>query len=183
MGFCLFNNVAVAAARALAEGGLDRVTIVDFDVHHGNGTQEIFWREPGVQYVSLHRDRFYPGTGHADETGEGEGKGSTLNVPLPGSTRPKAYREAFTKTMDQVRAFKPQLVIASAGFDAYRDDPIGGLGLSEDDYRFIGEQLRSVADDQAAGRLISALEGGYAVDALGGLVRAYLEGVAGAASA
>jgi len=182
MGFCLFNNVAVAAARAVSEGGLDRVAIVDFDVHHGNGTQEIFWREPAVQYVSLHRDRFYPGTGHADETGEGPGKGSTLNVPLPGTTRSKAYREAFTRTLEQVHAFKPQLVLASAGFDAYRHDPIGGLGLTEADFCWIGEQLRGLADEHAAGRLIAALEGGYAVDALGGLVAAFLQGVAGSAS-
>ena len=177
MGFCLFNNVGVAAARALAASGLDRVAIVDFDVHHGNGTQDMFWTEGGVQYVSLHRDRYYPGTGAADETGEGAGKGTTINVPLPGTTRSKAYREAFTRTVEQVRAFRPQLVIASAGFDAYRDDPLGSLGLSDDDFRWIGAQLRAVADDHAEGRLISALEGGYAVDALGGLVRAYLEGV------
>lgn len=178
MGFCLLNNVAIAAAHALERGGLERVAIVDFDVHHGNGTQEIFWKDGRVLYVSLHRFPFYPGTGSADETGEGKGKGAIANFPLKAGSGSARYRQAFEKAMDRCRAFKPELVIASAGFDAYAHDPIGGLGLAAEDYDWIGEQLRAVADEHARGRLVSALEGGYAIDALPELVSAYVTGVA-----
>ena len=179
MGFCLFNNVAVAAARAREVGGLDRVAIVDFDVHHGNGTQEAFWREGGVLYVSLHRSPFYPGTGARDETGEAGGKGANLNVPLGEGTTARQYQDAFRATLDAVASFRPQLVIASAGFDAYEDDPIGGLGLGLEHYRWIGAELRALADATCDGRLVAALEGGYALDALGDLAREFVEGMAG----
>jgi acetoin utilization deacetylase AcuC-like enzyme len=177
MGFCLLNNVAVAAARAVEVAGADRVAILDFDVHHGNGTQEIFWRDGRVLYVSLHRWPFYPGTGAADETGEGPGKGTTLNLPLRAGTGSAKYREAFAKAIEGIRAFRPAVLIASAGFDAYARDPIGGLGLAADDYRWIGEQVRAVADDVCRGRVVSALEGGYAVSALPELVTSYVEGL------
>jgi acetoin utilization deacetylase AcuC-like enzyme len=178
MGFCLLNNAAVAAAFALEREGLSRVAIVDFDVHHGNGTQEIFWRDGRVLYVSLHRYPFYPGTGAADETGEGRGKGAIANFPLRAGSKSAHYRSAFEGAMDRCREFAPELVIASAGFDAYARDPIGGLGLEVADYEWIGEQLRSVAEGSAGGRLVSALEGGYAVEALPDLVTAYVSGVA-----
>ena len=178
MGFCLLNNVAVAAARATMALEVPRVAIVDFDVHHGNGTQDIFWRDGRVLYVSLHRAPFYPGTGRADETGEGAGAGATLNLPLPSRCTGARWREAFDRALEAVTRFAPGIVLASAGFDAYARDPIGGLGLEAEDFRWIGERLRAVADDVAGGRLVSALEGGYAVEALPGLVSAFVEGVA-----
>ena len=178
MGFCLLNNVAVAAAAAVERAGVERVAVVDFDVHHGNGTQEIFWRDGRVLYVSLHRFPFYPGTGAADETGEGDGKGAIANFPLRAGTGSKAYRAAFERAMDRCRDFKADVIIASAGFDAYGRDPVGGLGLEVEDYEWIGRQLRGAAEDTAKGRLVSALEGGYAVDALPDLVSAYVTGVA-----
>jgi acetoin utilization deacetylase AcuC-like enzyme len=178
MGFCLLNNVAVAAAVALERGELSRVAIVDFDVHHGNGTQEMFWRDPRVLYVSLHRYPFYPGTGAADETGEGPGAGTTANFPVKAGGGSARYREAFTRAMDRCRSFNPELVIASAGFDAYARDPIGGLGLAPADFEWIGAELRGLAGETASGRLVSALEGGYAIEALPELVGAYVSGVA-----
>jgi acetoin utilization deacetylase AcuC-like enzyme len=172
MGFCLFNNVAVAAARARAVHGLSRVAIVDFDVHHGNGTQEMFWEDGSVFFASLHRDRFYPGTGKADETGAGAGRGTTLNLPLPASTSPARYQEAFLRAMDAVAAHRPELLIVSAGFDAYAGDPVGGLGLAPEHYAWIGARLRDVARAHADGRCVAALEGGYALEALPDLVAA-----------
>ncbi len=177
MGFCLFNNVAVAAARARLVHSLERVAIIDFDVHHGNGTQDAFWRDGSVFFASLHRDRFYPGTGKADETGEGRGKGATFNLPLPSSTTSATYREAFERTLEAVSAFAPQLLLVSAGFDAYRHDPVGGLGLGVEDYTWIGEQLRDLALARCDGRVVAALEGGYALDALPDLSAAFVDGL------
>ncbi|MEZ6187975.1 MAG: histone deacetylase [Planctomycetota bacterium] len=179
MGFCLFNHVAIAAAHARAVGGLDRVAIVDFDVHHGNGTEEAFYAEPGVFFASLHGRGFYPGTGRKGDTGSGRGQGTTLNVPLKVSTRGPEYRAAFAQALEALDAFRPQLLFASAGFDAYARDPIGGLGLEAEDYAWIGARLRELADAHTGGRLVSVLEGGYALDALGELVGAYVGGVAG----
>ncbi|RMG08500.1 MAG: histone deacetylase [Planctomycetota bacterium] len=179
MGFCLFNNVAVAAARVRATQGVERVAIVDFDVHHGNGTQEIFWEDPATFYASLHRYPYYPGTGAADETGSGAGLGSTLNLPLGPRTQPADYRAALRRALDAVVDFGPELLLVSAGFDAYADDPIGGLNLGVEDFSWIGAELRRAADAACAGRLVSALEGGYAVDALGDLAAAYAAGTAG----
>lgn len=178
MGFCLLNNVAVAAAAAVERAGVSRVAVVDFDVHHGNGTQEMFWRDGSVLYVSLHRFPFYPGTGAADETGEGKGKGAIANFPLRAGAGSARYRTAFERAMERCREFRPDVIIASAGFDAYGRDPIGGLGLEVEDYEWIGQQLRATAEATAQGRLVSALEGGYAVEALPDLVSAYVTGVA-----
>lgn len=178
MGFCLFNNVAVAAAQLRAVHGLERVAVLDFDVHHGNGTQEIFWEDPSVYYVSLHRDRFYPGTGHADETGQGKGKGTNMNLPLSASTKPAVYQDAFRAALDGVASFRPEAFLVSAGFDAYIDDPIGGLNLEPEHFHWIGSELRRLADEHCGGRLISTLEGGYAIEALGDLAAAYCRGVA-----
>ncbi|MBL4844978.1 MAG: histone deacetylase [Planctomycetes bacterium] len=177
MGFCLFNHVAVAAAVA-RQGGLERVTVLDFDVHHGNGTQEMFWREGGVQYVSLHGRGYYPGTGAADETGEADGLGRTINVPLPSETAPGEYQAAFASALDRVVSFEPELILVSAGFDAYVEDPVGGLGLAAEDFHWIGCELRAAADAACGGRLVSVLEGGYDLEALGGLAQAYVEGQA-----
>lgn len=179
MGFCLFNHVAVAAAEA-RRVGLERVTILDFDVHHGNGTQEIFWSEGGVQYVSLHGKGYYPGTGAEDETGLGDGLGTTINVPLPSETDPLDYQLAFSSALRRVSSFQPELLLVSAGFDAYVEDPVGGLGLAPEHFHWIGAQLRAVADACCGGRLVSVLEGGYDLGALGGLARTYVEGQASA---
>jgi acetoin utilization deacetylase AcuC-like enzyme len=176
MGFCLLNNAAIAAAAAVERLGLSRVAVIDFDVHHGNGTQEMFWRDGSVLYVSLHRYPFYPGTGAADETGEGDG--AIANFPLKAGSGSERYRAAFEKAMDVTTTFKPELIIASAGFDAYARDPVGGLGLEAEDYDWIGSRLRAVSEAVSSGRLVSALEGGYAIDALPDLVSAYVAGVA-----
>jgi acetoin utilization deacetylase AcuC-like enzyme len=178
MGFCLVNNVAVAA-RAAQAAGLAKVAIVDIDVHHGNGTQEIFWEDPSVFYASLHRWPFYPGTGAADETGAGPGLGATWNAPLRHGTPPARWHDALGRALDAAGAFGPEIVIVSAGFDAYAEDPIGGLGLEVEDFRRAGASLRAFADARCGGRLVSSLEGGYHLGALGALVRAYVEGAAG----
>ena len=177
MGFCLFNNVAVAAARARAVHGLSRVAIVDFDVHHGNGTQEIFWEEPQVFFVSTHGAGFYPGSGSADEAGAGAARGTKLNLPLPPSVGSAGYRAAFRRGVDAVRAFRPELVLVSAGFDAWKRDPLGDLGLDAGDYRWIGEELGAIAREHAQGRVVAALEGGYDLGAVGRLAAAFAQGL------
>jgi acetoin utilization deacetylase AcuC-like enzyme len=163
MGFCLFNNVAVGAAHALAEQGLERVAIADFDVHHGNGTQDIFAREPRVLFVSSHQSPLYPGTGGADETGVG----NLLNVPLPPQTGSRAFRETWEeRLLPRLDAFRPQLLLVSAGFDAHRADPLAQWQLDADDYAWLTAQLVDIARLHAGGRVVSTLEGGYDLDAL-----------------
>jgi acetoin utilization deacetylase AcuC-like enzyme len=163
MGFCLFNNVAVGAAHALAEHGLERVAIADFDVHHGNGTQDIFAREPRVLFVSSHQSPLYPGTGGADETGVG----NLLNVPLPPQTGSRTFRETWEeRLLPRLDAFRPQLLLVSAGFDAHRADPLAQLQLDADDYAWLTAQLVDIARLHAGGRVVSTLEGGYDLDAL-----------------
>jgi len=162
MGFCLFNNVAVGAAHALARG-LDRVAIVDFDVHHGNGTQDIFWREPRVLYASTHQSPLYPGTGAEDETGVG----NIVNAPLPAASSSFAFREACREiVLPAVERFRPQLVMISAGFDAHYLDPLANLNLGAPDYEWITRELVDIARKSAQGRVISSLEGGYSLTAL-----------------
>ena len=172
MGFCIVNSIAVAARAALA-AGLARVAIVDFDVHHGNGTQDIFWDDPAVLYVSLHRYPFYPGTGASDERGEGRGLGTTLNVPLRADTPAVAYHAKLLGALDAVARFRPELLLVSAGFDAYREDPIGGLNLDVGDFAAIGARLREVAAACCGGRIVSALEGGYHLGQVGACAAAY----------
>jgi acetoin utilization deacetylase AcuC-like enzyme len=176
MGFCLINNVAVAARVAVDEFDLDRVLIVDWDVHHGNGTQDIFYEDPRIGYFSMHRWPFYPGTGAADETGAGAGLGATKNVPVAFGT---PRREILASFDHELRRFaeriKPQLVIISAGFDSHAEDPIGSLGLETEDF---GEQTRSVlavAEQYAEGRIVSVLEGGYNPPVLAECVSLHLE--------
>lgn len=176
MGFCLFNNVAVAAAHARA-AGVDRVAIVDFDFHHGNGTQEAFYADPGVFYVSLHHGRAFPGTGRAEETGTGKGLGTTRNYPLAWRIKPVDYEATFRDALAQVAAYRPQLLLVSAGFDTYVDDPLGGLGLDVEHFQWLGARLREAADAECGGRVVSVLEGGYAVDALGKIAGAYGRGL------
>jgi len=173
MGFCLFNNIAIAALHALENHDLTRVAIVDFDVHHGNGTQDIIAPDKRILFISTHQSPFYPGTGLKTENEEGH----ILNIPLPQGTDGEDYRDIFQKSiLPALEKFAPQLLLVSAGFDAHRDDPLAGLGLVEDDYRWIGAQLRVFADKYCQGRMISFLEGGYNLDHLGSSVVAYLSG-------
>lgn len=167
MGFCLFNNVAIAARMAIAKLELDRVLIVDWDVHHGNGTQDTFWEDEQVGFLSVHRFPFYPGTGDSDETGSGPGLGTTLNLPITFGISRRDYMQQFTnQLLHFADKLKPQLVIISAGFDSHRLDPIGSLGLEVEDFGTLTKALIDVANDHAEGRLVSVLEGGYNVDVL-----------------
>jgi acetoin utilization deacetylase AcuC-like enzyme len=178
MGFCLFNNIALAAHRAKAAHQLTRLLIVDWDVHHGNGTQDIFYEDPQVMFFSIHRfgNGFYPGTGAADETGRGKGLGYTLNAPIRYGTSRKDYRDQFTKALDKAAdKIKPELVLVSAGFDAHARDPIGSLGLEAEDFAALTRQVLDVAKVHTHGRLVSCLEGGYHLEALAESVQAHLE--------
>ena len=162
MGFCFTNHVALAARAARDEGGLERVAIVDFDVHHGNGTQHLFERDPSVLYASLHESPHYPGTGAASERGLGDGEGATLNCPLPGGTGDDAWLAAFEgRVLPALEAFAPELVLVSAGFDAHERDPLSSMRLSAEAYARMTAGLREQADRSAGGRLVSCLEGGY----------------------
>jgi len=162
MGFCIFNNVAVAAHLAIGELGLDSVLIVDWDVHHGNGTQATFWEEPRVGFLSIHRWPFYPGTGREDEVGGGAGVGTTRNLPVPFGISRNDYVSLFGDALGQFAArLKPQLVLVSAGFDAHRRDPVGSLGLESEDFAPLTRRVLDAAGQFASGRLVSVLEGGY----------------------
>jgi acetoin utilization deacetylase AcuC-like enzyme len=171
MGFCLFNNVAVGAAQALAVHGLKRVAIADFDVHHGNGTQAIFQREPHLLFLSSHQSPLYPSSGGEDECGVGNIVNGTLS-PGAGSLE---FRELWThRLLPRLHAFKPQLVLVSAGFDAHRNDPLADLRLGQEDYAWITDQLLLLARRHARGRLVSTLEGGYDLAALAASVTAHV---------
>jgi acetoin utilization deacetylase AcuC-like enzyme len=166
MGFCLFNNVAVAAAHARAMGAA-KVAIVDFDVHHGNGTQHIFDSDPHVLYISLHQFPYYPGTGAAEEIGREAGRGFTVNVPLEVGAVDDDYQLAFRRIVVPVlRQFEPSLLIVSAGFDAHEHDPLGGMRVTTPAFGAMTAELRGVADECCRGRLVAAVEGGYDLQAL-----------------
>jgi acetoin utilization deacetylase AcuC-like enzyme len=175
MGFCIYANVAVAAAAALARHELNRVLIVDFDVHHGNGTQAIYYASKRVGFLSIHRYPFYPGTGSRDETGSGPGLGRVKNIPLPYGTARTAYRAAFRSGLDKLAdRIRPELVLVSAGFDAHAEDPVGDLGLEVEDFEVLTRDIVAVAETHASGRIVSVLEGGYNVPILAGAVAAHL---------
>jgi acetoin utilization deacetylase AcuC-like enzyme len=175
MGFCLLNNVAVAAAHARAQGA-ERVLIVDWDVHHGNGTQEIFYRDPSVLYLSLHQWPFYPGTGAVGEVGEGDGVGYTVNVPLSAGADDAVYQAAFERIVAPVAAaFDPDLVLVSAGFDAHARDPLANMRVTEQGFALMLTRLVSSLPRGAAGRLGLLLEGGYDLAALGASLAATLQ--------
>jgi len=164
MGFCFFNNAAVAARYAQHVHGMDRVAIIDFDVHHGNGTQDIFWADPTVMYCSTHQMPLYPGSGAADETGEAN---TIVNVPLPPGANGTVFKEAMeVAIVPRLESFSPDLVIISAGFDAHHRDPLGGLNFTEGDFAWATRQLMNVADRCSDGRLVSVLEGGYDLEGL-----------------
>ena len=171
MGFCLLNSVAVAAYAAL-DAGIKRVAIVDFDVHHGNGTQDIFWHEPRVQYLSSHQAPLYPGTGAVDERGA---YSNIVNAPLPRMAGSELFRAAYTQTiLPALGAFAPELILISAGFDAHALDPLGGLNVHEDDFAWLTRALCAQANRSAQGRVVSMLEGGYSATALALCTRAHL---------
>ena len=162
MGFCLFNNVAIAARYAINKHKLNRVCIFDWDVHHGNGTQHSFYSDPSVFYSSIHQYPFYPGTGDKIETGTGDGLGTTLNFPLDAFSEDSTYLDIIgNKLIPKIQNFKPDLIIISAGFDAHEDDPLGQMKVSSDCYRKMTSMILKLAEEVCDGRLLSMLEGGY----------------------
>jgi acetoin utilization deacetylase AcuC-like enzyme len=178
MGFCLFNNIALAAQHAKTVYQLTRILIVDWDVHHGNGTQDIYYEDPAVVFNSIHRygHGFYPGTGSERETGSGPGLGHIINVPVRYGTSRKDYRALFTRGLEKAAdKIKPQLVLVSAGFDAHAEDPIGSLGLEVEDFQTLTRDVLDVARTHAGGRVVSCLEGGYNLERLAESVQAHLE--------
>ena len=180
MGFCLFNNIAVAAAHLRATHGLERVAIVDFDVHHGNGTQHLFEQDPAVFFASLHQWPHYPGTGAASERGRGAGEGATRNCPLGAGTGDVEWISALEQhVLPALETFRPEFLLVSAGFDAHRADPLSGTLLSEEGYATITDRLTQVADQRCDGRMVSLLEGGYDLDALASSVETHVGGLIG----
>jgi acetoin utilization deacetylase AcuC-like enzyme len=180
MGFCFFNSVAVAAEHLRRRHGLSRVAIFDFDVHHGNGTQHLFEERSDVFYASTHQYPFYPGTGAADEAGVGAGEGYTLNVPLPAGSGDERYAEVLRGTvLPALRRFAPEVLLLSAGFDAWRNDPLGGMQVTDEGFRSWGDELRQFAAEVCGGRILAVLEGGYDLRSLPRLVETHLEGLAG----
>jgi acetoin utilization deacetylase AcuC-like enzyme len=180
MGFCLFNNAAIAARAAQSAHGLGRVAVVDIDVHHGNGTQDVFYDDPSVLYCSLHQWPLYPGTGRRAETGEGAGAGATVNVPLPPATTGEEWLAAFDEVVaPALRAHAPELIVVSAGYDGHRADPLANLRLDTATYAEVARRLAAIAAETAGGRTIWVLEGGYDLDALSASVAASLRTLQG----
>jgi acetoin utilization deacetylase AcuC-like enzyme len=176
MGFCLLNHVAIGARHAQAVHGAERVVILDFDVHHGNGSQAIFEDSPDVMYISSHQAPLYPGTGHTDETG----CGNILNLPLAPDSGSKTFRAAWsTLGFPALHAFAPDMILISAGFDAHESDPLAQLRLQVEDYSWITREICDYAGSACGGRVVSVLEGGYNLDALGACVRAHVEALVG----
>jgi len=179
MGFCLLNNVAVAAAAARAAGAA-KVAIVDWDVHHGNGTQDIFWDDPSVLYMSVHQFPYYPGTGAPTETGGTRAPGATINVGLPGGSRDADYAAVFDHVfLPAIARFQPDLLLVSAGFDAFEHDPLAGMRVTHGGFAAMARRLRRAADTYCRGRIVSVLEGGYDLEGLAGGMRAVLAALAG----
>ena len=173
MGFCLFGNVAIAAKHALERHRLNRVAVVDFDVHHGNGTQDLLWDEPRALFISSHQMPLWPGSGRVEESGK---DGNILNIPLPPDSAGDTMRQAYERiAFPALEEFKPELILISAGFDAHRDDPLANLNWVEDDFAWLTEKLCDIADTHCQGRIVSTLEGGYDLQALASSTKAHLE--------
>lgn len=167
MGFCLLSNIALAARHAQRAHGMKRIMIVDYDVHHGNGTQDVFYEDPDVLFVSTHQSPWYPGTGMITETGTGAGTGTTVNIPVPAGTGDAGFAQIYEQIVWPVaRRFKPELILVSAGFDAHWDDPLGQLKLGLKGYDYLARQLMAIADELCDGKIVFALEGGYNLTAL-----------------
>ncbi len=178
MGFCLMNNVAIGARLAIKEHELNRVLVIDWDVHHGNGTQDAFWRDEQVGFLSIHRWPFYPGTGDKNETGTGPGLGGIRNLPVQFGTSRRDYLNRFEKELDDfAERIRPELVIVSAGFDSHRLDPIGSLGLEVEDFDALTKIVTHVANEYADGKIVSVLEGGYNPSMLAQCVETHLRGL------
>ncbi len=166
----------MAVEQIRRDHGIERITILDWDVHHGNGTQAAFWSNPGVQFISLHQYPFYPGTGAANETGSGEAEGTTVNIPLRAGSDDAVYQQVFEdRVLPSIRTFEPELIVVSAGFDAHRDDPLANMRVSTDGFRWMAQQIADLAIDISGGRLALALEGGYNLQSLGASAVAVIE--------
>ena len=178
MGFCLFNNIALVARHLQDHHGLDKICILDWDVHHGNGTQHIFEEDPSVMYISTHEYPYYPGTGAYSETGIGAGSGATLNCPMPAGAGDKDFEAAFTqKILPAIEQFSPEMILISAGFDAHVDDPLGHICLSTGFFRWMTDRMMEQAERHCRGRILSLLEGGYNLSALPLSVEQHLRGL------
>jgi len=176
MGFCFFDHAAIAARHARRKHGISRAAVVDFDVHHGNGTQDIFWADPTVMYCSTHQMPLFPGTGATSERGDHD---TIVNAPLRAGDGGARFREAFESLiLPRLRAFAPELIVVSAGFDAHWRDPLANLELTEEDYAWVTRRIMDVADQTAKGRIVSVLEGGYDLQGLGNSVAAHVGALA-----
>jgi len=180
MGFCFFNNIAIGAEYAKRHHNLEKIAIIDFDVHHGNGTQHSFYDREDVFFISVHRSPFYPGSGSANETGEGKGKGTTLNIPLEYGADDDVYKMVFDKhIVPAVLEFGPQFILVSAGYDAHDSDPLGGMRMTTEGFRWIAQTIGDLAEECCGGKVLYVLEGGYDLKALRDSVEATLEEMVG----